>query len=541
MKWIFLFCFSFPLHAQKLLKSGIYQNQKFTEPVVLDTGHFVFRHVDFSMVSGKNAGPILLNASHASQLRMEHCSFQGLGKQTGIILGHADANLSFTTFYHLAIGIRKEGKGNLNLEACQFTDFYLAGIQADQARIELKNCTFSFSKGYAVSNKQKLKMPKTFPGKPSELPYGIHFANGGSGSLTFTGTNRLEGPFDVVSATSPAFTDLSGTAIRLAGQNFNLTGSVISKWKTGLLVRETTDEAIVRQNRFFGNQTAIDLSPQAPNTIDNMNLNLGCNRFDHRYIIQQPGQEIPFELTGNATGLRVGAGVQMQNIGGQGGPGFDPPAGNWWPVGSSTDPSNPYPPDPNDYPISGNTISGWQSPTGWNSILNESSNAQWRYWRFANEFVGNFVNNGPANAFFVDLTNFFLKTDASQANPANVPLDQILVNCGNFGLIEVFPTRQAVDSTLAPKPENVTWLGQNIPNPGSKSVSVPYHLAEKAEQVWLEVYDLGTGRILQHQYLPNEGSGSIELNLIRFASGLYGYRLMVDGQAKAWKKMAITR
>jgi hypothetical protein len=98
-----------------------------------------------------------------------------------------------------------------------------------------------------------------------------------------------------------------------------------------------------------------------------------------------------------------------------------------------------------------------------------------------------------------------------------------------------------VDSTLAPKPENVTWLGQNIPNPGSKSVSVPYHLAEKAEQVWLEVYDLGTGRILQHQYLPNEGSGSIELNLIRFASGLYGYRLMVDGQAKAWKKMAITR
>ena len=163
---------------------------------------------------------------------------------------------------------------------------------------------------------------------------------------------------------------------------------------------------------------------------------------------------------------------------------------------------------------------------------------------FSNEFVGTLSDNSTAQEFEAIPTNFFLKTDASQADPITVPptpQNQILVGCGNFGSIEVFPTRQAVDSTLAPKFEKGTWLGQNIPNPGSKSVSVPYHLAEKAEQVWLEVYDLGTGRILQHQYLPNEGSGSIELNLIRFASGLYGYRLMVDGQAKAWKKMAITR
>jgi hypothetical protein len=113
--------------------------------------------------------------------------------------------------------------------------------------------------------------------------------------------------------------------------------------------------------------------------------------------------------------------------------------------------------------------------------------------------------------------------------------------------VEVFPTRRAVDSIkLAKDGKPViefksSWLSQNLPNPGAKSVFISYFVVENANHIWLEVYDLGTGRILANQNLQSERSGTIDLPVSRFASGIYGYRLMVDGQPKAWKKMAVSK
>jgi hypothetical protein len=411
-------------------------------------------------------------------------------------------------------------------------------------------------------------MPKTFAGKPSELPYGIHFANGGSGSLTFTGTNRLEGPFDVVSATSPAFTDLSGTAIRLAGQNFNLTGSVISKWKTGLLVRETTDEAIVRQNRFFGNQTAIDLSPQAPNTIDNMNLNLGCNRFDHRYIIQQPGQEIPFELTGNATGLRIGPGVSLfdNRIGGNGqtGTGFEFPNSNYWPrIGTGLDPD----------PV-----------TNFTSILLENGGLL-NYHRYGNEHLGKVVPEFDANTTLGvrerNLQNTFsVKPNDIQTHctanytTANCNFSSV-GNCitsisenlsnydasctgginwrlactegGAFDFVSFPITRPAPTDTSYQALVKVQetqfgedpYLGQSIPNPGSGKINIPIFIPTKAKGGRLLVIEPGTGRKVHERNL-GMGVHFIGLDVGHWNAGVYFYQLELEGgQAVKTQKMVV--
>ena len=266
-----------------------------------------------------------------------------------------------------------------------------------------------------------------------------------------------------------------------------------------------------------------------------------CNQFVHTLTgVNNAG--VGLYIGGNLPGQAVPG--LTGDIGGDGIGNNPDPSGNRWPVGGSTNSANPYP--PNSFTVAGNSIDGWFSPTNWKSIVNESGINPYIYWRFANEFVGTFTNLGPALAFDVNTSNFYNKTDASQANPPGIDPSQIVVTCGNFGLVEVFPTRRAVDSlqkgSKGPDLEShQTWLNQNLPNPGAKTVSISYFVHEKANHVWLEVYDLGTGRILASQNLQSEGGGSFELSVSKFASGMYGYRLMVDGQARAWKKMAIAR
>jgi len=116
--------------------------------------------------------------------------------------------------------------------------------------------------------------------------------------------------------------------------------------------------------------------------------------------------------------------------------------------------------------------------------------------------------------------------------------------CGNFGEIEVFPTRKAVDTSSAfvTKMESQkSWLGQNIPNPASHSVGIPYFIEKDAAHGLLEIYELATGRSIKSYQILTNGSGLLEINVSNLAASLYGYRLVVDGKAKDWKKMAITK
>lgn len=85
-------------------------------------------------------------------------------------------------------------------------------------------------------------------------------------------------------------------------------------------------------------------------------------------------------------------------------------------------------------------------------------------------------------------------------------------------------------------PENKTFiLEQNYPNPFNASTNIPFALATDAF-VRLDVYDL-MGRHVQSLINEQRPSGrySARLNANEFASGVYIYRIIIDGTARSGK------
>jgi len=68
--------FPFALIGQKVLKAGTYQSLKPTEPIVLDTGNFVFIGLE---MSGMDASLVVRDpwfyASKADNIRFVNCGF----------------------------------------------------------------------------------------------------------------------------------------------------------------------------------------------------------------------------------------------------------------------------------------------------------------------------------------------------------------------------------------------------------------------------------------------------------------------------------
>jgi hypothetical protein len=82
-------------------------------------------------------------------------------------------------------------------------------------------------------------------------------------------------------------------------------------------------------------------------------------------------------------------------------------------------------------------------------------------------------------------------------------------------------------------------LNQNTPNPFTNQTTIKYQLQNAASNVALEIYDIrGVKMFEKTQKDVREGKYSIEVNNTNFASGIYFYSLIVDGN-KITKKMIV--
>ena len=284
-------------------------------------------------------------------------------------------------------------------------------------------------------------------------------------------------------------------------------------------------EHYIRQNTYADNETALrfESSYQA-----NHKVTLKCNTFT------TPSSPSPFTTR---YGMYVEEGAEMPDIGGLGATvEQEKPAANWWPVDE----------DSPNYPVelnSGFDITGWFSPSGWETVHNLTEN-EWFYFRYKNEYVGPASNPNNDPYFQIEPVERLVRSRSDQINFTALEMDDA---CSNFEQILVFPTRPAVslDSTFTDNIKAMevekNYLGQNIPNPASNSSIIFYKLPENAKKGRLEFFELGTGRIVRTIGIVMPGQGKIEFGLHGFSNGIYGYRLIAEDKPVGWKKMIVTR
>ena len=162
-----------------------------------------------------------------------------------------------------------------------------------------------------------------------------------------------------------------------------------------------------------------------------------------------------------------------------------------------------------------------------------------------NEFVGS------APPFLILLGTKYLKTSFSQANPPGADPINVDVLCENLGSGEVFPTRKAVSGNAEElvTPPNVasfekqaeSYLEQNIPNPASQTMSIGFFVAKPYSNARIEIYSLATGKTLKQYGVQAGAKGVLEIGTSQLSSGMYGYRLLVEGKPVQWKKMVLIK
>jgi len=86
------------------------------------------------------------------------------------------------------------------------------------------------------------------------------------------------------------------------------------------------------------------------------------------------------------------------------------------------------------------------------------------------------------------------------------------------------------------------YLGQSIPNPARARVTIPVLLSELKGKAILEIFDLGSGRILAQKAITTLGQHMLDFEVQNWAAGMYGYRLLLtEGKAPSPKKMVLLK
>lgn len=80
-------------------------------------------------------------------------------------------------------------------------------------------------------------------------------------------------------------------------------------------------------------------------------------------------------------------------------------------------------------------------------------------------------------------------------------------------------------------------LHQSVPNPGDTKVTIGYHLARTYTSAVITLYGMDGKEVRSYSVLPGEGDGAIEVALSDLSSGVYLYRLVVDGRSVDAKKL----
>ncbi len=87
----------------------------------------------------------------------------------------------------------------------------------------------------------------------------------------------------------------------------------------------------------------------------------------------------------------------------------------------------------------------------------------------------------------------------------------------------------------------IPWkaLLQNHPNPASNTTTIEYYLKQKASTT-IEIYDCVGQKIKEHKETESQaGKNSIELNVTNLKTGVYFYKLLIDGVYSNKKQMLI--
>jgi len=544
---LLILLFPFALIGQKVLKAGTYQSLKPTESIVLDTGNFTFIGLEMSALSPlRGFGGlefIMIDARVARSIEMIDCQIAGNGTETGLRIGEGKATITNGLFDNLAIAIWAEGKGKLTLNQSLLIDFQCAGIFSCHADIALKDCYLGFRKEYKPLKKAMSQMPKEMK-EEGHYPYGIYCKNGDLGSLTLTGNNVFSGPF-VPSALFPInnrFNSFRGNAIRLGKTKAVIADATFEKWKYGIRFRDVAPNSFIpkiKASVFHANARAIEL--ETP-TGTSMNLDFSCNELDHKLL--RDGTANPktyWTFTSNSgqfqspIGINVLPGGELANVGK-----FNPnlttapfyePGANVFPVTNGT--------VRNQLPTSGDVETGWSSPTGWTSIYNSGSSAI-QHFRWKNEFFGSFFP-------LTGIAKPEVTIDNKKVIPSSIAISNAALEahseCSNTDIETYFPlARVAVvsgteKSTIASR----SILGQSIPNPaGLGKVEIPYSIAESFQQAEIQVFELATGRFIL-KIGVKESRGNVSMETTEMKSGIYGYRLLVDGKQIDNKKMVVLK
>jgi len=103
-------------------------------------------------------------------------------------------------------------------------------------------------------------------------------------------------------------------------------------------------------------------------------------------------------------------------------------------------------------------------------------------------------------------------------------------------LSDTYPTSLPSDNV---KP-TTTELKQNYPNPFNPSTTIPVSIAE-FQRVKIDIYDMA-GRLIQSVFDGNLANGNyaIPVNMERFASGVYMYRLQTNDDVQI-KRMTLVK
>ncbi|HRH36411.1 MAG TPA: hypothetical protein PKY12_15200, partial [Catalimonadaceae bacterium] len=176
--------------------------------------------------------------------------------------------------------------------------------------------------------------------------------------------------------------------------------------------------------------------------------------------------------------------------------------------------------------------------------VNESEEP-WTYYYFGNEFY-NYVDNSISGALSFPTTGIrYAQTSSSQTIPSALTGLVDLVCDDVFNSI-VFPLRpQPQTGTDLTQVHSVIRndepvLGQNIPNPATSTTSISFYLPQTTHNGRLELFDLATGRVLKGFDILRPGHGAIEFETRSLPGGVFGYRLVVNEQPVAHKKMVVT-
>jgi hypothetical protein len=88
--------------------------------------------------------------------------------------------------------------------------------------------------------------------------------------------------------------------------------------------------------------------------------------------------------------------------------------------------------------------------------------------------------------------------------------------------------------------EGGAHLGQNYPNPFTRSTVIPYYLPEMIASAYLKIYSVAGQEVYSVQLLQR-GEGQVELPEQTLSAGNYVYQLVIDGNPVDIKKMVMSR